>query len=75
MLSLSGFLSYFFLCCLLCSSVGGLESKYSYKLLILWPDVFLYGRRHSLVNVQDRDIPISKKKNEVAVTMRKATSL
>ena len=33
MLSLSGFLSYFFLCCLLCSSVGGLESKYSHKLL------------------------------------------
>jgi len=31
-----------------------LESKYSYNFLTLWLDVFLYGRRHLLVNVQDR---------------------
>jgi len=54
-LSLSCLLSYFFLSCVLCFSV---ESKYSCKLLVWWPDVFLCGRRHSLVNVQDRVFPL-----------------
>ena len=45
---------------LLYSSVGGLESKYLGKLLTLWLDrcIFFYDLGHSIVNVQDRVLPL-----------------
>ena len=46
------FLFYFFLYCLLCYSVGGLESKYSCKLLTLWSNLFFIVVH---VNVQDQN--------------------
>jgi len=48
----------FFLLFFLYSSVVGLEYKYSCKCLALWPDVFLYRRRYSIVNVQVQVFPL-----------------
>ena len=63
-LSLSCFLSYFFLSCLLCFSIGCLESKYSCNFLALWPDVFLSSHRHSLVSECSRpDFSLNLKKS------------
>ena len=60
-LSLLHFLSYFFLFCVLYSSVRDLEPKYSCKVLALWLDIFSNGRKHSTVNVQDRGFSLIQK--------------